>query len=286
MDISVVITTCNRPAFLVEALAGIVSQEFQPKEILIIDDCSEVSYQEAYNAIKDVNAQFLRLENKSGANRARNIGIKQSSGTVIAFLDDDDVWLPDYLSEISKQYELGADAVVTGFKQLGKESVLVVNKDVRVTEASLLRGNTYCGMSGFSCKKEVIENLHFDETLSNGQDWDMFVRLFLEGVDFRNISKGLFLYRFQNADGIGAKLRNIAPRDIIPRLASANKHKSFLCDYWFKKRVSEQVLFSLKYKKGKVRWLLLSVKLSGIRATSSFFYRAMRRKILKKPMSI
>ena len=271
MDISVVITTCNRPAFLVEALAGIVSQELQPKEILIIDDCSEVSYQEAYNAIKDVNAQFLRLENKSGANRARNIGIKESSGTVIAFLDDDDVWLPDYLSEISKQYELGADAVVTGFKQLGKESVLVVNKDVRVSEASLLRGNTYCGMSGFSCKKEVIENLHFDETLSNGQDWDMFVRLFLGGVDFRNISKGLFLYRFQNADGIGAKLRNIEPRDIIPRLASANKHKSFLGDYWFKKRVSEQVLFSLKYKKGKVRWLLLSVKLSGIRATSSFF---------------
>ena len=82
MDISGVITTCNRPAFLVEALAGIVSQELQPKEILIIDDCSEVSYQEAYNAIKDVNAQFLRLENKSGANRARNIGIKESSGTV------------------------------------------------------------------------------------------------------------------------------------------------------------------------------------------------------------
>ena len=286
MDISVVITTCNRPAFLVEALAGIVSQELQPKEILIIDDCSEVSYQEAYNAIKDVNAQFLRLENKSGANRARNIGIKESSGTVIAFLDDDDVWLPDYLSEISKQYELGADAVVTGFKQLGKESVLVVNKDVRVSEASLLRGNTYCGMSGFSCKKEVIENLHFDETLSNGQDWDMFVRLFVGGVDFRNISKGLFLYRFQNADGIGAKLRNIEPRDIIPRLASANKHKSFLGDYWFKKRVSEQVLFSLKYKKRKTKWVLLPVKLSGVRVTSSFFYCAIRRKILKPPMSI
>lgn len=286
MDISVVITTCNRPAFLVEALAGIASQELQPKEILVIDDCSDVSYQEAFNAIAEVNAQYIRLDSKSGANKARNIGIRQSSGSIIAFLDDDDIWLPEYLSEILKQYKLGADAVVTGFKQLGKEHVLVVNKDTEVTQTSLLRGNTYCGMSGFSCKKELLESTLFDEALTNGQDWDMFVRLFLTGIKFKNLSKGLFLYRFQNADGIGAKLRYLAPEDILPRLGSAIKHKSFLGEYWFKKRVSEQVLFSLKHKKRKTKWVLLSVKLSGVRATSSFFYRAIRRKILKQPMLI
>ena len=286
MDISVVITTRNRPAFLIEALSGLSLQTKKPKEVIVIDDCSEESYQEALSAIQRNNAKFVRLDKRSGANRARNIGITKSSGAVIAFLDDDDVWLPDYLCEISRQYIEGADAVVTGFRQLGNESVIVVNDDVRVTETSLLRGNTYCGMSGFSCRRDLLENLWFDEELPNGQDWDIFVRVFLSNAEFRNIPKALFSYRFQNADGIGAKLRYLSPENIYPRLASAIKHRSFLGDYWFRKRISEQVLFSLKHKHNKAKWVLLSVKLAGVKATVSFFYRALRRKVLKQPMSI
>lgn len=286
MDISVVITTCNRPAFLKEALIGISKQTLKPKEVIVVNDCSEISYESALDAIKKVNGKHILLKERSGANRARNFGIEECSGEIIAFLDDDDIWLPNYLSEISAQYQSGADAVVAGFKQLGKENVVVINSDAEVTKTSLLRGNTYCGMSGFSCRREILEQLQFDETLPNGQDWDMFVRLLTREMDFRNIPKALFLYRFQNEDGIGAKVRKLAPKDIYPRLASAYKHKEFLGEYWFKKRVSEQVLFSLKHKKNKKDWILLSVKLAGFRATVDFFFRALRRKILKKPMSI
>ncbi|NDW14907.1 glycosyltransferase [Alteromonas genovensis] len=286
MDISVVITTCNRPAFLKEALEGIAAQTFKPKEVVIVNDCSDISYNLVLDTIKKVNARHILLKERSGANRARNIGIRECSGGIIAFLDDDDIWLPNYLSEIYRQYQDGADSVVTGFRQLGNENVVVINSDVEVTKTSLVRGNTYCGMSGFSCRRKVVEKLQFDETLPNGQDWDMFVRLFTEGMDFKNIPEALFLYRFQNEDGIGAKVRKLSPKDIYPRLASAYKHKEFLGDYWFKKRVSEQVLFSLKHKRNKIKWLFLSVKLAGVRATISFFFRALRRKVLKKPMLI
>ncbi|MHC6645337.1 glycosyltransferase family 2 protein [Alteromonas sp. HB246098] len=286
MDISVVITTCNRPAFLKEALIGISKQILKPKEVIIVNDCSDISYECVLDAINKVNAKHILLKERSGANRARNIGIEECSGEIIAFLDDDDIWLPEYLNEISAQYQSGADAVVAGFKQLGKENVVVINSDVEVTKTSLLRGNTYCGMSGFSCRKEVLEKLQFDETLPNGQDWDMFVRLFTKGMDFRNIPEALFLYRFQNEDGIGAKVRKLAPEDIYPRLASAYKHKEFLGDYWFKKRVSEQILFSLKHKEDKKGWISLSIKLVGFKATVDFFFRALRRKVMKKPMAI
>lgn len=286
MDISVVITTCNRPAFLKEALEGIAAQTFKPKEVVIVNDCSDTSYNPVLDTIKKVNARHILLKERSGANRARNIGIGECSGEVIAFLDDDDIWLPKYLSEISSQYQSGADAVVAGFKQLGKENVVVINSDVEVTKTSLLRGNTYCGMSGFSCRSKVLEQLQFDETLPNGQDWDMFVRLFIKGMNFKNIPEALFLYRFQNEDGIGAKVRKLFPKDIYPRLASAYKHKEFLGDYWFKKRVSEQILFSLKHKEDKKGWIYLSIKLVGFKATLNFFFRTLRRKILKKPMAI
>ncbi len=286
MRISVVITTFNRPDFLQEALIGVSLQELSAYEIIIIDDCSTKSYDEVFPLVEKLNARYLKQKSGVGANAARNIGIKESSGDIVAFLDDDDIWLPNYLKVIHEEYLNGADAVVSGFKQLGKEEVVVINKDLDVTKTSLLRGNTYCGMSGFSAKHELLlENL-FDEMLNNGQDWDMYVRLFQKRIIFKNVPKPVFLYRFQNEDGIGAKVRKMKPSEVYKRLGSAYKHQAFLGKYWLNKRVSEQVLFSLKHKTNKLEWILLSVKLAGVKATASFFYRAVRRKILKKPMAI
>lgn len=286
MNISVVITTYNRPDFLKTALKSVSEQELAPYEIIVIDDCSTKPYDDVYPLAKKLRVRYYKQKSGIGANAARNIGIKESLGNIIAFLDDDDVWLPNYLKAIHDEYLSGADAVVSGFKQLGNEKVIVTNNDLAVTKASLLRGNTYCGMSGFSAKRELLlENL-FDECLTNGQDWDMYVRLFQKGVVFKNIPKPVFLYRFQNEDGIGAKIRKLSPEKIYPRLASAYKHREFLGDYWFKKRVSEQILFSLRHKKNRTKWILLSIKLTGLKSTVTFFLRVIKRKVLKKPMSI
>ncbi|WP_419227544.1 glycosyltransferase family 2 protein [Alteromonas sp. OM2203] len=286
MKISVVITTFNRPDFLQEALIGVSQQELSAYEIIIIDDCSTKSYDEVFPLVEKLDARYLKQKSGVGANAARNIGIKESSGDIVAFLDDDDIWLPNYLKVIHEEYLGGADAIVSGFKQLGKEEVVVTNKDLTVTKSSLLRGNTYCGMSGFSAKRDLLLQNSFDETLNNGQDWDMYVRLFQKGIKFKNIPAPIFLYRFQNEDGIGAKVRKMKPSDIDKRLGSAYKHKVFLGDYWFKKRVCEQILFSLKHKNEKSRWIIQALKMAGFKATFVFFFNALRRKVLNKPMSI
>lgn len=286
MKISVVITTFNRPDFLQEALIGVSQQESYAYEIIIIDDCSTKSYDEVFPLVEKLDARYLKQKSGVGANAARNIGIKESSGDIVAFLDDDDIWLPNYLKVIHEEYLGGADAIVSGFKQLGKEEVVVTNKDLTVTKSSLLRGNTYCGMSGFSAKRDLLLQNSFDETLNNGQDWDMYVRLFQKGIKFKNIPEPIFLYRFQNEDGIGAKVRKMKPSDIDKRLGSAYKHKVFLGDYWFKKRVCEQILFSLKHKNEKSRWIIQALKMAGFKATFVFFFNALRRKVLNKPMSI
>jgi GalNAc5-diNAcBac-PP-undecaprenol beta-1,3-glucosyltransferase len=286
VKISVVITTCNRPDFLKEALTGISKQVLAPYEVIIIDDCSTVSYDQVYPLIESLGANYLKQSENIGANAARNKGAQEATGNIVAFLDDDDIWLPEYLSEVHKEYLSGAEAIVTGFKQLGKEKVLVVNKDVQVTKHSLVRGNTYCGMSGFSCRRDILIANLFDESLSNGQDWDMYVRLFNSDINFRNIPSPLFLYRFQNEDGIGARVRKMKPSEIDKRLGSARKHKDFLGDYWFNKRVAEQLLFSLKHKKQKLAWVVESFRKAGVVATLMFFVNLAKRKLFKKPMSI
>lgn len=286
LKFSVVITTYNRPDCLLEALDGIKNQQYSPYEIFIIDDNSSCSYDSVKPAIDSLNAKYCRQDVSCGANKARNLGVEYASGDVIAFLDDDDIWLPEYLGTLSELYQEGADAVVSGFKQLGKEDVIVINKDTLVTESSLLRGNTYCGMSGFSAKRDLLIKNQFDETLNNGQDWDMYVRLFQQGVSFFNVPKPIFLYRFQNEDGIGAKVRKMSPNQIDKRLGSAFKHKEFLGEYWFKKRVAEQILFSLKHKSAKVEWVKKAIEMAGLRATLIFFIAALKRKLLNTPMDI
>ncbi|MDO6567496.1 glycosyltransferase family 2 protein [Alteromonas sp. 1_MG-2023] len=286
LKISVVITTYNRPDCLLEALDGIKNQQYSPYEIFIIDDNSSCSYDSVKPAVDSLNAKYCRQDVSCGANKARNLGVEYASGDVIAFLDDDDIWLPEYLATLSELYQKGADAVVSGFKQLGKEDVIVINKDTSVTKSSLLRGNTYCGMSGFSAKRDLLIKSQFDEALNNGQDWDMYVRLFQQGVSFINVPKPIFLYRFQNEDGIGAKVRKMKIENIDERIGSAVKHRQFLGEYWFKKRVSEQLLFSLKHKSNKFGWIKYSIEKTGIFATVMFFVRALKRKLTKSPMSI
>ena len=215
MEFSVVITTYNRPDYLELSLKSVLEQQVQPKEIIIVDDNSSKSYASVLSKFDDIRIRYIKQPLSGGANVARNRGINEASSDVIAFLDDDDMWLPEYLSYHREKYLSGADAVVSGFKHLGNESKVKVNKDSKVTKPSLVRGNHYCGMSGFSAKRELLLDMRFDETLNNGQDWDMYVRLYERNISFVNIDIPIFLYRFQNEDGIGAKVRKMSPSDIV-----------------------------------------------------------------------
>lgn len=279
MDFSVVITTYNRPDYLLHSLQSVLDQTLQPKEIIVIDDNSSADYSDVLSKFNDPKLRYIKQSVSGGANVARNKGVTEAKYELVAFLDDDDIWLPHYLQEHKKRYDDGADAVVSGFKHLGNETKLKVNKDTEVTKYSLIRGNHYCGMSGFSAKRELLNEELFDETLNNGQDWDMYVRLYERDVPFFNIDQPIFLYRFQNEDGIGVKVRKMRPSDIEKRLGSARKHRSFLGEYWFKKRICEQVLFSLKHKKSKVAWIKKAVEIAGFRATFMFFLNGIKRKL-------
>ena len=279
MKISVVITTYNRPDYLALSLKSVLAQNVPAYEIIVVDDNSSADYSKILTELAGAQVRYIKLKQSSGANVARNTGVEASTGDVVAFLDDDDIWLESYLKHHYDAYSANADAVVSGFKHLGNEKEVRVNSDKSVTKESLLKGNKYCGMSGFSCKREILVKNPFDTILNNGQDWDMFVRIFIQNFRFTNISLPIFLYRFQSIDGIGAKLRKMKPNDIEKRLGSARKHKDFLGEYWFKQRVAEQILGSLRHKKNKLSWIRKSVQMVGIKHAAIFFVRALSNKL-------
>jgi glycosyltransferase involved in cell wall biosynthesis len=94
-NVSVVIPTYNCAAFLPAAIESVLAQTYKDFEILVVDDGSTDATSEVIAPYLD-RVQFIRQENK-GVPAARNVGIRASRGEFIAWLDADDVWLPDKL---------------------------------------------------------------------------------------------------------------------------------------------------------------------------------------------
>lgn len=278
--VSVVITTYNRPSELKEALDGVFAQIVKPLEVIVVNDASSLPYDDVIEKFSHhPNFSYHYLEQSAGANKARNIGVDSAKGDIIAFLDDDDIWMPDYLLEHLTAYEDGADAVVSGYQNLGKETEVFVQPTSQVEADILKTGNQYCGMSGFSIRRQLAIKERFDETLPNGQDWDMYVRLLEQGYKLMNIPKAIFMYRFMNMDGIGAKVAKMSPEEALVRLRSADKHRTFLGEDNYRKRVAAQLLVYLPLKKQKLKWVMMSMRLAGVKWTMSHIANVTAKKL-------
>lgn len=108
--VSVVITTYKRDVqYVKEALDSVLAQTYPNIEVVVVDDngCeNEFSKTIQMLCTGCDNVHYFRNENNIGAQRSRNVGISMSSGDFIAFLDDDDIWVPE---KIEKQMALFVD---------------------------------------------------------------------------------------------------------------------------------------------------------------------------------
>jgi GalNAc5-diNAcBac-PP-undecaprenol beta-1,3-glucosyltransferase len=281
--ISVVIITCDRPEYLKTALQSVFEQTVKPYEVIVVDDCSNVDCEQVTNGFSNEKIKYHRLSQRSGANTARNCGVEMSSGDIIAFLDDDDIWLKNFVSSHEEYYQQDSQigALICGYKVMDNERKHSINKRKVINADELRLGNHFSGMSGFSARRPVLIDHLFDPCLNNGQDWDLFVRLVQSDIKFVNITQALFLYRLQTPDGITAKAKRMAISDVDQRLQSAFKHKHWLGEKYYKKRVAEQVLGFLPNKSNKLGWIKKSIELVGFNATFISLIHQVKRKLTK-----
>lgn len=97
-EISVVIPTRGRPELVTRAVTGALGQTFRDLEVLVVVDGPDEATLAALAEVGDPRLRVVALPESGGAPNARNTGVREARGRWVAFLDDDDEWLPEKLS--------------------------------------------------------------------------------------------------------------------------------------------------------------------------------------------
>ena len=107
MRVSVVIPCHNSLRYLPETLDSVLAQTFDDFEVVLVDDGGDDDLAGWLSGRPDERVRIVRQDN-AGVSAARNRGIAESRGDLVAFIDSDDVWLPETLAELAACYDRDA----------------------------------------------------------------------------------------------------------------------------------------------------------------------------------
>lgn len=97
--VSVIMPSWNTGNYIGESIQSVIDQTYQNWELIIVDDCSSDNTEEVVKHFNDARIRFLKNEENLGAALTRNRALREAKGEWIAFLDSDDLWCPDKLTE-------------------------------------------------------------------------------------------------------------------------------------------------------------------------------------------
>lgn len=183
--VSVVIPTYDRPSLVERAIDSVLRQTFEDLECIVVDDCSPTDETAAVvESYEDSRLRYHRLSSNSGPSAARNAGIERAEGEYLAFLDDDDRWLPEKLErQVALLDELDDDVGMVYCWMDYRRPDGTVLREYRPQ----LRGNIFPktldaqpigACSTLLARAGVVRSIDgFDESLPRGNDGDFIRRV-------------------------------------------------------------------------------------------------------------
>ncbi|EAW35911.1 glycosyltransferase [Lyngbya sp. PCC 8106] len=202
-QISIIIPVYNGATTIQATIDSVLKQTFSDFELIIVNDGSTDSTLEIISQYRDRRLQVLSYPH-AGASATRNRGLKQASGEYIAFLDADDLWTPDKLEAQLNALQTHPKAAVAyswtdfldeagSWRQAGRHTT--VNGE---PYAAMLLYNFIESGSNPLIRRDALDDVGgFDESLSGGQDWDLYLRLAARYL-FVNVPAVQIFYRIRN----------------------------------------------------------------------------------------
>ena len=199
--VSVVIPTCNRARLLRAAIASVLAQQFENFEIIIIDDASDDETRAVIAGFSDSRIRYFRHADNRGEAASRNAGLAHARGEYIAFLDDDDSWLPEKLAaqvEVLDRSPGRVGAVYTAYDRIDMKTgatIATVPAEKRGDIYAALRAQNWVGSpSAVMVRRACFDRVGwFDHQIKFGVDYDMWIRI-SRHYEFETINRPLVLY--------------------------------------------------------------------------------------------
>lgn len=207
-----IITPCyNASAFIEQTMLSVQAQTYTDWEMLIVDDCSKDNSAEIIRryAEKEQRIKYLKTENSSGSPvRPRNIAIEKAQGRYIAFLDSDDVWLPNKLEEQLKLFDDKKVAVVfSNYEKMnedGERANRIIKAPSETNYQDLLKGNVIGNLTGIYDTEKVgkvyCQHIHHE-------DYVLWLSILKQGYKAINTNSVTALYRVRDNSVSSNKLK-------------------------------------------------------------------------------
>ena len=179
--VSVIIPTYNRAGIIEEAVDSVLVQDYKDFELIVVDDGSMDNTSEVLATYGD-DIRVLFQENK-GVSAARNRGISEAAGKLIAFLDSDDLWMPQKLTTQVEFFRQRLDALICQTEEVWVRNGVRVNPKLRHIKPSGMIFKPSLELclvspSAVMIRRDLLDITgNFDETLPACEDYDLWLRI-------------------------------------------------------------------------------------------------------------
>ncbi|RZK39380.1 MAG: glycosyltransferase [Pedobacter sp.] len=257
--ISIIMPAYNAEKFIKQAIESIILQTYKNWELLVVDDGST---DETSSIIKELVKNDNRIQyffqQNSKQGKARNLGVENSNGRLIAFLDADDVWLSKRLEILIEHFDenkydlIFSDAYVF-------TNVINTNSIPNTQERFNVSDQDYFGESALKdfliynriplltilVKKQILRDSGMFSDRGICEDYEMWLRLLINGYRFKSISIPLAAYRVhKNSTTVNDKLAIDECIDVLndlSKVVSAEYKILFLksLKIWYVRKLSQ-----------------------------------------------
>jgi glycosyltransferase involved in cell wall biosynthesis len=197
--VSIIIPCYNDWQYVEQAVNSALNQTYAYKEVIVIDDGSNIKTKEILKKIEPKITKLITQENQ-GQSKARNVGIEVANGTYILVLDSDDYFEPTFCEKALDVFKNDSDVKLVSCQAnlVSKNNKMTLFEPAGGTIEGFLFSNAALGTSMF--KKEDWNSCgRYDETMRKGlEDWEFFVRLLKNGGSAEIIQEPLYNYRKRN----------------------------------------------------------------------------------------
>lgn len=134
--VSIIMPSYNTAPYIKKTIQSVLDQTYEKWELIIVDDCSTDNTDEVLSKIQDERIRCFKNEKNSGAAVSRNRALREAKGQWIAYLDSDDIWMPEklekqisfmeengYAFSYTKYEEIDAEGNKTGVKVTGPKKI-------------------------------------------------------------------------------------------------------------------------------------------------------------------